>query len=127
MNAQLKEEITRRPETINQVKCRLTSIKCYRASEAGGDEIYLKVDNKKIWPSRPFAKIRPSDETPINIDVFSDARGFIRIDLWGRDFFTDDLLGFFQFVSVGAKGKFSTDLTPCNKDVPPRYVLTWEM
>lgn len=128
MKAQLKAETTSRLDVLNHVRCKLKSIKCYRASEQDGDEIYLKVENKKIWPTSPFAKIKPSEEITINMDVISDARGFIRIDLWDRDFLLpNDLLGFFQFASVGAKGKFSTDLTPCNKDIPPRYVLTWEM
>ncbi|HTH55202.1 MAG TPA: hypothetical protein VL728_04105 [Cyclobacteriaceae bacterium] len=121
-----KEEITAKPEAPLRVKCKLISVTCYRASERGGDEIYLKIENKKIWPARPFAKIKPSEEIMIDVDVFSDERGFLRVDLWEKDFFSDDLLGFFQFVSVGSNGKFSTDLTPCNKDVPPRYILNWE-
>lgn len=127
MKTQLRENVTREVETLSQIKCRLITVKCYRASEHDGDEIYLKVDNKKIWPARPFAKIKPDEEFIVNLDIISDGRGFVRIDLWEKDFFSDDLLGFFQFASVGAKGKFSTDLTPCNKDNPARYVLTWEM
>src|SRR5690242_14334466 len=111
MKTQMKENPIRKHSISDQARCRLTAVKCYRTSEQGSDEIYLKVDNKKIWPVRPFVKIKASEEFVIDVDVLSDGRGFIRIDLWEKDFFSDDLLGFFQFASVGAKGKFSTDLT----------------
>lgn len=81
MKTQLKKEIEWTPGVSNHVKCKLMSVKCHRASERGGDEIYLKVENKKIWPTSPFTKIKTSEEIIVDTDVISDERGFIRIDL----------------------------------------------
>ena len=110
-----------------QVKCRLLSLKCCHSTEKDGDEVFIKFENKKIWPVGAFARFKTNEEFVINLDVISDGRGFIRLDFWEKDFFKDDLIGYFQFVTVGSRGIFSTDLTPCHKDARPGYVLAWEM
>lgn len=129
MEAKLKVTKSAKTPAVNsvQVRCRLHALKCYRNSESDGDEVLLKFEGKKIWPIRPFARIKSNEEFMINLDVISDGRGLIRIDLWEKDFFTDDLIGFFQFVAAGARGKYTTDLTPCNKDMPAKYTLAWEI
>jgi hypothetical protein len=109
------------------VSCYLKTLSCLRSSETHGDEVFLKIDSKKVWPHYPYGKIKSNGELPINLNVLPDGSGLVKIELWEKDFFSDTLLGYFQFVPIGASGKYSTDLKLKDKRGLYRYTLLWEM
>lgn len=110
-----------------KAKCALKLLKCHHASESDGDEIYLKHENKKIWPDVRYKVFKSADEMSINIDLeLKDNSKPVTIELWEKDLFKDDFLGSFQFVPFGSVGEFIVDLKKKKTTDIQRYSLVWK-
>lgn len=122
---ELKEKKQAKSDELT--KCRLVALKCYISSDRRGDEVFMKANNKKIWPQRSFEKIRSAEQSILDLDVQPDHEGIVKIELWEKDFFTSDFLGYFRFIPDGSKGEYTTDLRVEGKGEPHRYALTWKV
>jgi len=110
-----------------KTKCALKLLKCHLSSESDGDEIYLKHENKKIWPDVRYKVFKSRDEIKLNVDLdLKDNKGPVIIELWEKDLFKDDFLGTFQFVPFGSIGEFMVDLKKRNMSDVQRYSLIWK-
>jgi hypothetical protein len=107
------------------VKCKVKALKCHRASESNGDEVYLKFENKKIWPQDPFQRMMADEQAPINLSLLSDHEGLVKLELWEKDIFKDDYLGEFYFAPVGKQGEYTCELKT-KPDSLQKYSLAWE-
>ncbi|MBD2598314.1 hypothetical protein H6G74_28895 [Nostoc spongiaeforme FACHB-130] len=67
---------------------------CNQRSESSGseDEIYLKINGKKVWPDGNYENIKQGQRLDINYS--EDIRGDVTVELWEYDDISpDDLLG----------------------------------
>jgi hypothetical protein len=113
---------------LKPAKCILKLLKCHKSSEGDGDEVYLKLDNKKIWPQMPYQRIKSMGELKVDLSLLlRGGEEFIRVELWDKDLFSDDLLGHFQFVPSGSQGQYSADIKVHGKNDNHRYTLVWEI
>ncbi|GHN02945.1 hypothetical protein WSM22_44340 [Cytophagales bacterium WSM2-2] len=124
----LERPLAKKSRNFKQINCKLKALKCYRSSESDGDEVYLKIEDRKIWPQVPFARIKAMGELEINLDIMTGKKeGSIRIELWEKDLLKDDLLGYFLFITNGQSGEYVSDLKLNNKMDNHRYALCWEV
>ena len=111
---------------MNALKCRLLSIRCYKSSEGDGDEVYLKLNGKKIWPQKEtWQKLVNDGETRVGITLPNEKQEtLLTVDLYDYDSLLDDKLGSFKLDLTGSGGSFSTDLSSAREGA--RYSLSWE-
>lgn len=105
---------------------RLNKIHCYLQDEGDGDELFLKYEGKRIWPSdKKYTKSTPEPiEVKVKIDDL-DVHCHLKIELWDYDFFTpNDKLGVFTMQLNERGGPFITDLTTKGG---AKYSLEWEV
>lgn len=59
---------------------KLRSLQCILNDEVDKDEVYLKLDGKKIWPAGLYKQINSGDKVDMNVSFdYSDEK--IRIEL----------------------------------------------
>ena len=106
--------------------CNLINIHCHVPDESDLDEVYLKYNGKKIWPSKRYRQLKPG-ATPVETEIKDlEREGFMEIELWDYDFLSrNDLLGKFRMPLDQAGGPFTTDLTK-EGNTSAAYTLEWE-
>ncbi len=109
------------------IKCKLKILKCYRTSESNGDEIFIRLHKKKIWPKGPFARIKAEDDLLVNVIILLTHEDEVRLELLEKDLFTSQVLGYFTFTTGSKHGQYSTDLKLSDKNANHRYTLIWEI
>ena len=114
-------------KTSVRTKCKLVALKCYRASESDGDEVFIKAEGKKLWPQQKYASIKETEEVTINLILPTHGHEKIVLELWESDLFSSELLGYFQFTLNGEMGQYSTDLKLRDPKSNHRYALLWEI
>jgi len=128
MDTNMERPLAKKSKNNKLVKCKLKALRCYRSSERGGDEIYLKLDGKQMWPQVPYERIHSMGEVEINLSIVTGkSAGSIRIELWEKDILKDDFLGYFLFVPNGSEGEYVSDLRLANKNDTHRYAMVWEI
>ena len=108
------------------LKCKLLRIRCYISDESDGDEVFLKLDKKKIWPTDSKYVVL-SGERPINIDLREvEERTLIEVELWDYDTWTpNDKLGIFKMLVDEKGGPYTSDLVR-DSGSGAKYSLEWE-
>jgi hypothetical protein len=108
---------------------KLIKLTCHVPSEGDGDELYIKLNDEKIWPvDGKFHRLKGNETAPLDIrvDMPAPKNSPIQIELWDFDWVSaSDLLGKFEFQAAG-DGHFSTDLTYSVNNIA-RYTLDWEI
>ncbi|WP_425389890.1 hypothetical protein [Ekhidna sp.] len=106
-------------------KLKLVSITCMQTDETDKDEIYLKVNDKKIWPVKSkFYPIDTDEVADINLG-FNVTPGKVTIDLWEFDFLdSNELLGSFIF-KIDQPGSYSEMMSNLKGDAS--YILNYEV
>lgn len=106
-------------------KLKLVSVACMQTDESDKDEIYLKVNDKKIWPvKQKFYPIDTDEEASIQLS-FNVTPGKCSIDLWEYDFIgSNEILGSFIF-KIDQPGSFSEMMSNLKGDAS--YILNYEI
>ena len=104
---------------------KLVSITCMQTDETDKDEIYLKIDEEKIWPIKgKFHAIDIDEEVSIDLQL-SAPSGSNTIDLWEYDYIgSNEILGSFE-LEIGEKGSFSEMMS--NLKGEASYILNYEV
>lgn len=104
---------------------KLVSIICMQTDETDKDEIFLLMNNKKIWPEKSkFYAIDIDEEVSVNLQM-EFSKGNCSIDLWEYDYIgSNEILGSFE-LEVGEKGSFSEMMT--NIKGESSYILNYEV
>jgi hypothetical protein len=109
---------------------KLLNLHCYITDESGSDEIFLVVNDQKIWPSnRLFCNVRPGC-TRIMVDLKEfDAGTSLDIEVWDFDYLSsNDLLGIIRILLDEPGGPYVTDMIQNrNKTDQARYSIEWEL
>lgn len=106
-------------------KLKLASITCMQTDESDKDEIYLKVNGKKVWPVKEkFYPIDTDEEATIQLG-FNVSKASYSIELWEFDFIgRNELLGAFE-VDIREPGSYSEMMS--NLKGEASYVLNYEV
>ena len=109
-------------------KIRITSVQCSTPDEIDKDEMYLKMNGKKIWPhGELYHRVDTGDITDVNIDL-DVSEGWNEIEVWDFDFVSlNDKLGVFKFKVDHEPGKYSTSMTLLERNSTASYMLFWEI
>lgn len=109
----------------------LNRLYCYMVEEHDYDDVYLKMDGNKIWPTN--RKNQPmhmdtSSSLQVTIPGIEDGQKIV-IELWDWDFLSrDDLLGTFTMLIEETGGPFTTDMIQNTKETnTAKYTLEWEI
>ncbi|WP_258104436.1 hypothetical protein [Marinoscillum sp. MHG1-6] len=109
-------------------KIRLTSVQCTTPDEIDKDEMYLKMNGKKIWPEGDsFYRLDTGDKVELGLEI-EVQEGWNEIELWDYDYVSlNDLLGVFKFTVDSNLGQYSTSMEILEKDSTASYILFWEI
>ena len=110
-------------------KIKLLTTQCIVPDETDKDEMYLKYDGNKIWPTgNKFWRIDTGEKADINLEI-EVPDGWVKIELWDYDYASlNDHLGDFDFeVSSALPGKYSTSMHITEKNTTASYILSWEV
>lgn len=104
----------------------LKSILCTLPDEIDMDEIYLKLNGKKIWPeAHMYKRVDSGDEVDIGLEMEVE-EGWITLELWDFDYMSrNDFLGEFKFKVDNTPGKYSTSMILKEKNSTASYILNW--
>ena len=106
--------------------CRLLELHCYLSDEKA-DEVFLKMDKKKIWPVETKYIEMNVSELKVNIAVSAERDTMLEVELWDYDTWTpNDKLGVFKMLVDQRGGPFTADLIG-KKGVEAKYSLKWEV
>ncbi len=107
--------------------CKILGLICRIPDETDLDEIFLKLNGKKIWPeSKKYKRIKmgKTDLDFILKDVNPGDK--VEIELWDYDFISaNDFLGTFTFFLDDPGGPFTTELSKKDTAVAS-YSLEWK-
>lgn len=107
-------------------KCTLLALHCYLSDEGDKDEVFLKFNGKRIWPSGAKYVKADKEEMKIALEMEVNEGDDMNIELWDYDLLTpNDLLGSFNFKLLSKGGPYRTDLQRA-KDAKAKYTLEWE-
>ncbi len=114
----------------NVLTLQLIKLNCYQSDESDADEVFLKFNKKKIWPSKHRFEKMKSGSIEINMDLKEiTVNSMITIELWDYDWLSsNDLLGTFKIIIDKAGGPFNTDMATNKKEGDrARYNLEWQL
>jgi hypothetical protein len=112
---------------MEQLSCRIISINAFHQTEEDGDEIFLKIGKKKVWPltDRYFKVIEPSISLDLALEL-CDAGNIIELELWEYDsFLSQACLGRFSIKIDSKGGPFTTQIQ--RTKIYSNYSLTWDV
>lgn len=107
---------------------RIKSVQCTTPDEIDKDELFLKMNGKKIWPEgERYHRVDTGDKEEINLD-FEVKEGWNEIEVWDYDFVSrNDLLGVFKFNVNESPGQYSTSMKLLERNSTASYYLYWEV
>lgn len=110
------------------MKLHITEIRCNVNDEFDGDEIYLKYQGQKIWPSGLFKGIKTDESVAVDITLDVPDGQFVTVELWEYDLLSNnDNMGTFDMMINEVGGPFQTSMKLKDQDFLASYLLTWEI
>jgi len=117
-------------ENKRKLLLKISSIYCYVTDESGSDDIFLMIDDEKIWPrDHKYHPVSPG-RTPVSIELKGYYPGTrIEIEIWDYDFIsTNDLLGTVRLLVDEPGGPYLTDMTQNREETDKaKYSIEWEL
>jgi hypothetical protein len=115
---------------MKKYECKILAIQVHHQTEADGDEIFLKLNNKKVWPANKAFELSNMTKS-VEVNYFFDVDescSAVDIELWEYDyiFIGSQCLGRFMLSITETGGPFTTDLSKAD-GVIAGYSLKWEV
>jgi len=106
----------------------IKSVQCTTPDEIDKDELYLKMNGKKIWPSGDrYHRVDTGDRVEVMMELEVN-EGWNEIEVWDYDYTSrNDLLGVFKFNVNDVPGTYSTSMTLLERNSTASYYLYWEI
>lgn len=117
-------------ENKRKLLLKILSLYCYMTDESGSDDIFLVINNQKIWPQdNKYHPVSPG-RTPVSIELKEfNAGSLLDIEIWDYDFISsNDLLGTVRLLIDEPGGPYITDMTQnMNETDKAKYSIEWEL
>ncbi|MFC2124063.1 hypothetical protein ACFLU5_04560 [Bacteroidota bacterium] len=113
-----------------KLNIRLLNLNCYTTGESGDDEVFLKLDGKKIWPVKGKYVSMKTDKVELRVEIPDIEKGsMVEIELWDYDLFSpNDKIGVFKLQVDGQGGPFIAEMIRNEKESSiARYNMDWEI
>ena len=111
-------------------KIKLLNLHCTLNEEVDKDEVFLKYEGKKLWPSGPYKKIGSGDKLAVNREFDHKTDHDMVVELWDFDFFSkNDLIGTFtvHIEEDDSASTYFTTMKLAHTDSTASYMLEWEI
>ncbi|MEQ9404020.1 MAG: hypothetical protein RIM99_10565 [Cyclobacteriaceae bacterium] len=112
------------------MQIKILSLHCTLNDEVDKDEVFLKYEGKKIWPTAPYKSINSGEKKEIGKEFTHKADHDMVLELWDFDFLSkNDLLGTFT-MKVDEEDRASTYFTTmkvAREGSTASYMLEWEI
>lgn len=109
---------------------KVLALHCTLNDEVDKDEIFLKYEGKKLWPSGPYKSVNSGEKKAVEKEFIHKADHDIVVELWDFDFLSkNDLLGTFT-MHVEEEDRASTYFTTmkvAKEGSTASYMLEWEI
>ena len=106
--------------------CRLLKLHCYISDEKA-DEVFLKKDKKRVWPTDKKYIEMTDSELKLGLDIPAERDDMIELELWDYDTWSpNDKLGTFKMLVDQRGGPYTSDLLG-EKGSGAKYSLEWEV
>lgn len=114
---------------MEKLAIRIKSIHCYMHEEADGDEVFLKLNGRKIWPEgEKYVKMK--DQTQ-EVDVLVPdlpVDEVVELEIWDYDFLSaNDLMGKIKMLVDKPGGPYTSDIQLADEKQVARYAVVWEI
>jgi len=108
---------------------KIKSIHCYAHEESDGDEVFLKLNGKKIWPEGEKYHQMKDQSAEVNVVVPAlKVNEFVEMEVWDYDFWSpNDLMGKIRMLIDKPGGPYTTDMQLAESDQMARYSIVWEI
>jgi len=108
---------------------KINSIHCYAYEESNGDEVFLKLNGKKIWPEAEKYHQMKDQSAEVNVMVLNlKTNEFIEVEVWDYDFWSpNDLMGKIRMLIDKPGGPYTTDMQLAEANQMARYSIVWEI
>jgi hypothetical protein len=116
--------------SLQKLKLRLLTLNCYATEETGYDDVYLMLNNEKIWPKKKRQLPVHIGNTALNVEISDIESGTaLDIEIWDYDVISkNDLMGHVPFYIDKPGGPFSTDMIPDPVEAKvAKYTIEWEI
>jgi hypothetical protein len=111
-----------------KLKLKLLELNAYHFSESDGDELFIKIGKKRIWPTT--TKYKKVKNNPIFIDTALDLTNTLetlKVELWEYDnIFSSECIGEFNLSPDAKGGPYIATMVRRSKTYAS-YALTWEV
>ena len=112
------------------LQVKILFLNCFITDELGFDDIFLVIDNEKIWPiDKRQQSVKPG-RTALDIEIKEIRFGSqLNIEIWDYDMISsDDKLGVFSIFVDEPGGPFVTDMVVnSNETDKAKYSIEWEI
>ena len=109
---------------------KLLHLHCYANEEIKEDEIYIKYNGKKIWPTdKKYVQLKPGEKMEINVDIPDVPHGqTVELEVWDWDMWSaNDHLGTAKMIINGSGGPYLVDMKPSSAEETARYSIQWQV
>jgi hypothetical protein len=116
------------PMTKPNYECRILAINPYRQTENDGDEIFLKLNKKRIWPKDVnFVEVKGQESVKVNYPIqMGKLDSKIELELWEYDnILFSECIGKFSLLVDEIGGPYHTDMETLESKA--KYTLIWEV
>lgn len=117
-------------ENKRKLLLKISCLNCYMTEETGSDDIFLMMDQQKIWPEdQKFIPVQPG-RTPVSVELKEyDPGTSVEIEIWDYDLLSsNDLLGTVHILLDEPGGPYLTDMIQNRKETEKaKYSIEWEL
>jgi len=109
---------------------KILQLNCFITDEMGSDELYLMVNDEKIWPQNHLYKAINPGSTDVNVKIFNlSPKTQIDLEVWDYDYLSsNDLLGTVPLYIDEPGGPYTTDMIPNQEETEKaKYSFIWEI
>jgi len=108
---------------------KLKSLTCFITDEDKFDDVFLKYNGKKIWPSDKKHHPVAVGNTKLNLIVSEiTPNQNVVIELWDHDNFSpNDLLGKFTMIPDKPGSPYMVDMIATHANDVAKYTLEWQI